>query len=149
MKKQFLLALAFSFSLNGFAQTAPKWQEKMQELAAVLANLLPELASEKSDPKILEKNAKKLSELSHGIEMGRKKGNLIPPGDLDPSVMILSRKFAETSKQAYLAIHQEQLEYGKSLLKTVTTYCVGCHTRHENGPDFPFFPLDVQRSILL
>jgi len=119
-----------------------KWQEKMQSLAQVMGELLPELVSPNGDPKIIEKDAKALSELSHSLKEGRMTGKMMPPSDLDPSIGLVAGRFSDETKHAYFAIQHGNLNYGKTLLRSTTAYCIACHTRHENGPEFPTFPLN-------
>jgi hypothetical protein len=117
------------------------WRAKMQLLAATMGQLLPELVSEKGDKRIIEKSAKTLAELSHDLKEGRKAGKLTPPEDADPSLILLSEQFSSQTKRAYTAIREGSFEYGKEVLRSATSFCIACHTRHEKGPDFASFPL--------
>lgn len=139
----------FLLTLPGYtAGKDPSWQAKMKSLAETMGELLPELASSNSDPKIIKRGAKKLSQLTHDLKEGRKSGKSSPPADVDPSVLYLADQFSSRAKQAYSVIQQGNLEYGKSMLRAVTAYCIACHTRHENGPDFANFPMSPKVSSL-
>jgi hypothetical protein len=130
------------------AEEKASWQGKMQALAQTMGELLPELVSRKGDITIIEKDAKTLSELSHSLKPGLKSGKMVPPQDADPSLQIIAGKFSEETKYAYRAIHAGNVEYGKNILKGVTSYCIACHTRHDKGPDFPVFPLNPKTDRL-
>lgn len=144
------LGVLFASWLGGliYADEPPSWQTKMKALAGTMGELLPELVSPQGDRAIIEKGAKALAELSHDLQEGREKGKLVPPADVDPSVRYLVTQFSEQAKRAYSVIQLGNLEYGKSLLRTVTTYCIACHTRHENGPEFSTFPLSPKAEKL-
>lgn len=124
------------------------WQGKMKSLAETMDELLPELASKKGDAKLIEKGAKSLSELTHDLKEGSKSGKLMPPGDIDPSLTFLAEQFSDQARRAYRAIQIGQLDYGKTLLRSATSYCIACHTRHENGPEFSAFPLSDKVKTL-
>lgn len=124
------------------------WQSKMKSLADTMGELLPELASSKGDPKVIKRGAKQLTQLTHDLKEGRKSGKMIPPADMDPSVTFLADQFSSRAKQAYAVIEEGNLEYGKNMLRAVTAYCIACHTRHENGPNFAVFPMGSKASSL-
>lgn len=142
-----IVLLTLSASALG-ADTPKSWPAKMKKLAGVMSELLPELAAKKSDPKVLEKNAKALTELSHNLDKAMKKPETAPPADADPSIALIAERFSAEAQHAYRAIHRGQIEYGKNVLRTVTAYCIACHTRHDRGPDFPTFPLDAKTKKL-
>ncbi len=155
MKKQvggrsvLIIFLGLIIGSKGFAtEENVKWREKMQALAATMGELLPELVSKKGDPAIIEKDAKALSELSHELQPGLLNKKMAPPEDADPSLAIIAGKFSEDTKAAYRAIKAGNIEYGKNRLRTVTAYCIACHTRHDKGPNFPVFPLDPRSEKL-
>ncbi len=143
------VAVALLSSTPSFgAEENVKWREKMHALAKTMSELLPELFSKKGDPAIIEKDAKTLSELSHSLKPGLMTGKMVPPEDADPSLQIIATRFSDETKSAYRAIHAGNLEYGKNRLKTITSYCISCHTRHDKGPNFPVFPLDPKTEQL-
>lgn len=150
-------AKLFSLFLGLFIVGAPRgvraedkasWPGKMQSLAETMSELLPELVSRKANVEIIEKDAKKLSELSHSLQPGLKSGKIVPPQDADPSLQIIAGKFSEETKYAYRAIHAGNVDYGKNILRGVTSYCIACHTRHDKGPEFPTFPLNPKADQL-
>jgi hypothetical protein len=51
-------------------------------------------------------------------------------------------------RHAHQAIRQGDLDYGRQLLKTTTSYCIACHTRHDQGPELPTFTLDPRVETL-
>lgn len=149
MKKTvFFIGCILVLSAPLSAEEKGKWQEKMGALAETMGELLPELVSENSDLKTLEKGSKALSELSHKLQEGTKSGKMMPPSDDDPSLMFIAGRFSEDSKFAYMAVKRGQIDYAKNYLRTITSYCIACHTRHESGPQFPTFPLNPKTEKL-
>ncbi len=120
------------------------WQKKMSELSDTLSAVMPDLVSQKPvTPKSLErltKAAKKITEVAHQIKMGAQ-GKAAPPPDADPSISLLSSLFAREAQNAYHALKSGSPEFGKASLRAVTSYCISCHTRTDQGPSFPSLPL--------
>lgn len=124
------------------------WQAKMKGLADVMSDLLPELYSANGDRERILKDAKTLTKLTHDLKMGEKSGKLRAPSDADPTLFFLSERFSDQMARAHTALKQKQFDYGKGLLKSATAYCIACHTRHDNGPEFPTFPLKIDEARL-
>ncbi len=149
MKKLGLVACAFAlaFSLES-SGALRKWNERMQELAGVINELLPELSrNTTADADALAKNAKKLSELVHvlGVNPGGK--SMLPP-DADPTLVLVQNLFERETKRAYRAIKNGHVEYGKGILRASTGYCIACHSRNASGPDFPTITLSPNAESL-
>ncbi len=126
------------------------WSEKMQKLSLTLSDLMPELVSSRPpDAKTLKKlqaGSKQITELAHQIKMGATVGgtkNPVPP-DADPSLALLSSLFEREAKSAARALQSGNVEYGKASLRLVTGYCISCHTRDDQGPQFPALPLNTK-----
>lgn len=142
-------AIAIAFSAVVSSQGAePKWQQKMKDLADTMGQLMPELFATKGDPKIIKAGAKKLSKLTHGLKEGSESGKMMPPADFDPSLAFIADQFSTKSQLAYREITKGHTEYGKALLRSVTQYCIACHTRHEKGPGFISFPMSERANQL-
>ena len=139
-------AIAFGVLAANPVTAAPKWQQKMSELAQTMGDLLPELVSKQPDKKQIEKGAKKLSELAHGLNKDSKQFS--PSPDADPSITYLASLFEKETKRAYWAAKGGRTEYARKLLLSVTGYCIACHTRHDKGPEFPTFPLSAKIQSL-
>lgn len=125
-----------------------RWQDRMQALADVMGELLPELASRNGDIAIIEKNAEKLADLSHSLSEGGGDKALLPPPDADPSIALLAGRFEHETRRAYQTIQFGDVDYGKDLLRTATSYCIACHTRHDQGPDLPTLTLNPRVESL-
>lgn len=140
MNPRLAFAILLCFLPSAVWADAPNWQAKMKSLGDTVSELLPELVSSQGNPETIEKGAKALSELSHDLKAGHNKQKLVPPSDNDPTIGFLAEQFSTQTRRAYTAIKQGQVEYGKDLLRSVTSYCIACHSRHENGPAFSAVP---------
>jgi hypothetical protein len=129
-----------------------KWNQKMQEMAKAFQDLLPELSDSQpitpATQKKLEKGTKRLLDFAHTINMGPDtKGNPLPP-EADPTIGFVSNLFEREVKHAYRALQSGHTAYARSVLRTMTGYCIACHTRHDRGPDFPTFDLNPKTASL-
>jgi peptidyl-tRNA hydrolase len=140
MNPRLALAVLLSVLPNALWADTPNWQGKMKSLGDTVSELLPELVSNKGNPETIEKGAKALSELSHDLKVGHHKQKLVPPADNDPTIGFLAEQFSDQTRRAYSAIKQGQVEYGKDLLRSVTSYCITCHSRNDSGPAFSAVP---------
>lgn len=145
------LSILFIYSDPSLA-AEKKWSKKMHDLADTVSSLLPDLVSNNksssNDIKRLEKQTKRLMDLAHTVNMGPNSPNNVLPPDADPTITFISSLFERETKHAYQAIKAGQTEYAKSVLKMVTGYCIACHTRNDQGPDFPVFPLKARVDSL-
>lgn len=128
------------------------WSAKMQDLSHVLPELLVDVSKEnalqdRSTLARVKKNTAKLTELSHRIAKSQKtkKGG---PIDADPSIGMLSVIFEDEAKHAQTALNQGHLEYARSILLSISSYCISCHTRTDFGPKFPVLKLDAKTDSL-
>ncbi len=145
-----LFSIFSLITLVAFSASAEtrQWNKRMQELAAVLNELLPEINRlYETDKEGLEKNAKKLSELVHTLAVQPGGKSMLPP-DADPSLLIVQGLFERDTKRAYQAIKNGHVDYGKGLLRAMTGYCIACHSRNSNGPDFPNITLSPKTEKL-
>ncbi len=124
-------------SHSAFAKLRP-WNEKMQEIGKTFSALLPEVVgSEPLSPeskKLLESGTKQLSELAHTIKPG--KDSVLPP-EADPTIRFVSGLFEREAKSAYQATLKGEYGYARTVVSRMAGYCIACHTRHNQGPDFP------------
>ena len=127
-------------------KSSPEWSKKMRELGKTLADLLTDVSSDKrfNDPtnKVrIEKNAKSLSTLAHDLN---KSGKISP--DADPTIQILTGMFADESNRAYVELKRGNRTYARNVLKSVSGYCIACHTRNSTGPQFAQLPFEPTSS---
>lgn len=130
----------------------PSWSQKMQELSQAMSDLLPELTSQKptTNPKTIAKikaATAKLQGLAHSINLTDGKPSPTPPDD-DPSIAFLSALFERELKHANSSLNSGNLEYAKGSLRVITNYCIACHTRTDQGPNFPAFPMPSNTAKL-
>lgn len=116
----------------------------MDALNVTLIRMLAEVSSDSqfNDPanfKKIESDAKQLSELVHDLNAITRDGKtasgekMVSP-DSDPSIPLITSLFSEDTRQAYEALKTGHREYARGVLRTVTSYCVGCHTRGAPAP---------------
>jgi hypothetical protein len=113
------------------------WNTNMKGLQSALHELLVDLNSDTrfnspANFKRIESNAGKLAGLAHDL----KKNEASAP-DSDPMVSIIASQFAKVSKDAFDALKTGQRGYARGMLKTMTGYCMACHTRGTGGPALP------------
>lgn len=116
--------------------TSSNWSQKMQGLSKTLAELMTDLASDTrfdapANKKKIEGHAKTLANLAHDLN----KKNINKP-DLDPSVVILSQLFSDEAENAYQELKRGHRDYARDRLRSLTGYCIACHTRTQSGPQF-------------
>jgi len=115
---------------------ARSWNDKMRDLESTLQDLLVDLNSDErfNSPKNfkrIEKNAEKFAKLAK--ELKSRKG---ASPDADPSIPIIASQFAEDANHAYKALAFGHRSYARDTLKSMTGYCIACHTRTGGGPSF-------------
>lgn len=127
----FLVLLGFSPKPVRAAPTSnPKsWQQKMRTLEQTYQDLLIDLSSNErfNNPKNfqrIEKNSEKLAKAAQELNT---KGGQSP--DADPSIPMIANHFAGEANRAYKTLKSGHREYARSVLKSMTGYCIACHTR--------------------
>lgn len=143
-----IISLFLFSSLVAQSSEEGAWQRNMTSMGQIMGELLPELYSKNSNEEVLKKSSRALSVISHKLKESKMNEKGGPPSDLDPTVSFLADRFSEQALIAYKALSNHQVDYGKSLLRSLTAYCIACHTRHKNGPEFLSFPLDPKTEKL-
>jgi len=124
-----LVGLLFVFmSSNADAAKSKDWNTRMKSMKSTLSELMRDLVLEervksKDHYEKIKKNTEKLVEMSH-----MPKAELNRP-DLDPSITIIGKLFNEEVSRAAQAISAGHYQYGGKMLRSVTKYCIACHTR--------------------
>lgn len=121
------------------------WSQRMQQLSDVMRKLLPDLAATTPNRKDLERNATRLASLAHAVKTPGKQTP--PPADDDPSLDLFAEMLAEDTKEAAAAIKAGNVDYGRKLLRSATASCIGCHTRHDKGVQFPAIPDAAMKKL--
>jgi len=129
-----------------------RWNEKMQGLGKTFSEILPLVAGsaplQPAEQKKLEAAAEQLAQLAHTINMSPDTTpNLLPP-EADPTLQYLSGLFDREVKYANRSLKAGQVEHARGILRKVSGYCIGCHTRHDKGPEFPTFEIDFEGKDL-
>jgi len=128
-------------------KASPEWSKKMQELYQTLAQLLTDVSSDRrfndsSHFSAIEAKAKKLANLSH--DLAEKK---VSVPDTDPSIQMLSKLFSQEANRAYQELKRGHRPYARSLLQSISGYCIACHTRNTSGPNFKELPLEPGKEV--
>lgn len=132
----FTVSAFFAVALAAEPTPPQTWSQKMRGLEQSLTELMIDLHSDSrfNSPKNfkrIEKNAEKFAKQAHSLL--RKDGQ---SPDADPSIKIIAGQFAEEANHAYRALKDGHRGYARTLLRSMTTYCMACHTRNGIGPDF-------------
>jgi hypothetical protein len=112
------------------------WAASMKGLEKALQELLLDLNNDKrfSSTKNfgrIEKNAEKFAKLAHELKVT----NADSP-DADPTIQIIAGQFSDEAKEAYKLLASGHRDYAREKLRSMTGYCMACHTRNSNGPSF-------------
>lgn len=125
-----------------------RWNQKMQELSKTFSDLMPDIVSSgpvsPAQSRRIENGAKQLMGLAHSIDIkpGSNGAKMLP--DADPTIQFVSDYFRREVTAAYANAKNGRAEYARSALRSVSTYCITCHTRHEQGPNFPELNLSTK-----
>lgn len=140
------LALAF-LPLNAHSDEE-SWNKKMQGLYISLAELLTDTTTDRrfNDPKYkkqIQKNADFLAKVTH--DLSKQKLNL---PNTDPTLQIISGLLAREAKDAAQALRDGNRSYARTILNTLPSYCVSCHTRNQTGAQFKELALDPTQNTM-
>ncbi|MCM0606277.1 MAG: hypothetical protein KA715_09315 [Xanthomonadaceae bacterium] len=112
----------------------PKWSTKMREIEKVLGSLLLDLNSDEryNNPKNfkkIERSAQQLADHAHDLSS---KKMVFPDGD--PTLPWIAGQFSSEADFAVKSMKWGNRAYSRDVLKSVTRFCVACHTRNSDGP---------------
>ena len=124
------------------------WNSKMQGLYISLAELLTDTTTDRrfNDPKYkkqIQKNADYLSKVAH--ELSQQKLDL---PNTDPTLQIVSGLLAREAKDAAQFLREGNRAFARSILRTIPSYCVACHTRNTSGSQFKELALDPTHNAM-
>jgi hypothetical protein len=124
------------------------WASQMRVLEKTMGEILTDVSNDTrfasaSGKKRIDRNAQKLAKIAKEL---KKKAATAP--DQDPSILIFADRFAEDASHAALTFHQGQRSYARTVLRSLTNYCVACHTRTNSGPTFAGYSTDSLASSL-
>ena len=139
---------------KGASETSPlrkdpiPWSKKMQELYKTLADLLTDVTSDKrfNDPSNrtrIQNEADKLSNLVHDLSNKR-----VVSEDADPTIQIIAGMFGREAKRAARELKHGNRAYARTILRSVPSYCIACHTRNSTGPQFAKLPFEPSQKSL-
>lgn len=146
--------ISLGFVIGAWANEAsnpPKrsgaWNAKMQGLYLTLSELMTNVTSDKrfNDPKLKSKirsQAEKLSKIAHDL------GDKATQPDLDPTLSIIGGMLKQETEDAVLALKRGHTDYARSILRTLPSYCISCHTRNASGVQFKELALEPTEKSL-
>jgi hypothetical protein len=123
-----------------------EWRTRMQKMYKVLAEITEDTTSDQrfNNPKNktrIDRNVETLYKSAHDMS---KKG---ASPDLDPSVTIISGLFEGETKRAHTALKSGNRYYARSILSSISGYCIACHTRNNTGPQFSSLPFEPSSDL--
>ena len=149
------MSVVVLLSTHAYAGDKPaKWTVKMHQMANALSEILVDASSVErfiapKNASRIEANSKKLADLAHDIQkatQGDKTDVISPDGDL--SLGLISGLFKEESSRAYQEFKRGNKVYARSILRSIPSYCMGCHTRGTGGPEFgELLPNDKMKGL--
>jgi tetratricopeptide (TPR) repeat protein len=118
------------------AKGSQQWAQKMRKLEKSFQELLVDLNSDErfnapKNFKRIERNAETFAKLAH--ELNVKDGSA---PDHDPTIPIVAKQFEKEADRAYKTLKWGHRDYARDMLKSMTGYCMACHTRNSSGPSF-------------
>lgn len=131
----FLFAIISTNAVNAATTAkAPAWNQSMKELAQTLRTLLVDLNSDErfnsqKNFKTIQANANRFAKIAQGV------AHTASP-DSDPSIAIIASLFAQEANHAAAHLALGHRAYAREALRSMTGYCMACHTRNNKGPDF-------------
>lgn len=148
LKRLNLKWLIFLIVLNllGAKPPEPDWGKRMDELRAVLSELLPDVISDQQFNSSqnfarIEKNTKRLAELTHDMPNEKSSGNG------DASITLISGVFKDEITLAYENLLNGHRQFARSVLKSIPRYCIACHTRSETSLDLSSLQQTVPKVL--
>lgn len=131
-----IAVLGWAVSTCAAAEKAAEWSVKMQALQQTLSDLMVDVSSDQryGNPenfRKIEDNAKRMAELVHALQMPQTR-----TPDSDPTLMVVSGLLSQDVERAHQELKRGNRGYARSLLRTLSGYCISCHTRGNSGPSF-------------
>lgn len=152
MTQRVLLVVAFVLLASPVQAKVRKWNQKMQQMAKIFTEILPDTVSSRhltpAEVKKLEKNTKKLADLAHTINVKPGEAGKAFPPEADPTIGFVSGLFERDIKHAYRTLQAGHVDYARAVLRNATAYCIACHTRHDFGPEFPTIEMPANSASL-
>lgn len=136
MRKSNWMALIALVLFNSSAFSAePTWSSQMQQFKTALGDLLPYIASEKSfnapeNAVTIQSKIKKLSEIR------QIQGHQVTQKSNDPLFAYVSAAFSENLELVEENLTMGRRDYARYLLMNTSSYCIECHTRNGEKPEF-------------
>lgn len=137
--RKLALGVAFVSLSTSAVHAAPNWNTQMKRLSTTLSTLLADVYSDAryNDPKNyprIRQNAQTLATLAHTLPSDSKTSGaagavVAAPTDADLSVGLVAHLFQAEADRAVRELKRGNRDYARSVLKTLPTFCVGCHTR--------------------
>lgn len=119
-------------STNG---APPSWSANMQELRESLLKIEPYLVDEKKfaateSEGLLKKELQHLADLTKNVTHNP---TLI---SRDPTVRFVASQFSQDIQRSAESFEQGKKDFARYQLMKVTGYCIECHTRTQQGPQY-------------
>ena len=142
-KYQILVLLLLSLTSVGLAKERPEAVGRMREVFNALMNLQPMVVSEERfrDPKNkaeIEKDLKKLKQVSHVFS----KKML----DEEPGLAAIAKLYSDYINDVQTQFSKGNTEYARNRVRTVSAFCLNCHTRVTTEKSFTDFQNRIDKE---
>lgn len=129
-------------------EKAIPWSGKMQSLYKTLSDVLTDVTSNRrfNDPENklrIQMETDELARLAH--DLNRK--NMVR-ADADPTVEMVAEMLGSETKRAASELKRGHRTYARSILLSVPSYCIACHTRNSTGVEFAELPIEPSTKSL-
>jgi tetratricopeptide (TPR) repeat protein len=116
------------------AKDTVQWSEHMRSMQENLKEIFPVTYPKSDTEKVNLKNVEKAVKRQAETAAKLQKENSIS-NDKDPSLKLIAHLFSKETDRAYRETKKGNWTYGRTVLKSTTSYCIACHTRNSWGPN--------------
>ncbi|MDP2342740.1 MAG: hypothetical protein Q8O67_17420 [Deltaproteobacteria bacterium] len=128
---------------------ATDWFSRMTQMSEALTSLLVDILPERRvRDRVVEaratETARRLAVLARAVHTASPRG----APDADPSIPIVASLFADEADRLARVVAQGPSSHARALARSVTSSCIGCHTRSDRMPELQPPPSTLDLSGL-
>lgn len=130
-----LVLLAVGLRTVDAAQGWQYWPARMQVLGAALTQLMLDASSEArfslpENAGRIDTNIQLIADHAHQLQQSK----LPTRPDADASISLIMGLLADEMRNAHEKFLAGNYQYARETIRSVTSYCISCHTRDNSGP---------------